>query len=198
MQHLKIPRYNGVQLKSVEVDAMIAELKPTNTTSESLYMIIDCAHDPRIYPAILQTLNAKCCLFTEEKISESIKAVAPFLVKIKQMDEFMRWCVQEGVHRNWMIFFTSKIHHVSDLRLHLKRFSIAQGPEGKQYFFRFYDPRVLPVFLMSSETDRGEMLRHIVKISVPKSSAEGALGFIEFTMGKPATQERDSAWPGFS
>lgn len=181
MQHSNSPCYNGAQHPSVAAEAWLDFLSEATSTSESIYMIIDCAHDPRIYPALIKTLNTKCCLFTEEKISEAIKSVSPFLVKIKQMDEFIRWCIEEGVHRNWMVFFTSTIVHVTDLNLQFKRFSIAQGPDGKRYFFRFYDSRVLPEFLLSGEKDRSEFFRHCLKVWIPRTTLDGTFHRVELT-----------------
>ncbi|PUA26720.1 MAG: hypothetical protein B0W54_23580 [Cellvibrio sp. 79] len=155
-------------------------LKTISNSEEHLYMIIDCAHDTRILPALAKSLNSRCCLFNEENVSETIKAVAPFLVKIKNIDEFVSWCISEGMHRHWMIFFTSADQHVSDLRLHFKHFSLAHTPDGKQYFFRYYDARVLPVFITSCEQrERDDFFRHCKTIWVPQVSHEGSAQLLQ-------------------
>lgn len=181
MRDLENTRFYDTQQITAEADIWIDYLKQASTGDASLYMIIDCAQDARIYPEILNSMNAKCCLFSDEHVSTRIKAVAPHLIKIKHVDEAIYWCIREGLHRNWMIFLISKVVHVSDLRLHLKRFSIVQGPEGKQYLFRFYDPRVLPTFIRSIEQGQSDFFRHVLKIWIPKISEEGTLKRLVFT-----------------
>ncbi|MCR6650229.1 MAG: DUF4123 domain-containing protein [Cellvibrionaceae bacterium] len=149
-------------------------------------MVIDAAQDERIYQIILKTQNSKCCLFSDENTSATIKAVAPHLIKIKRMDESIDWCIREGLRRHWIVFFVSNIVHVSDLRLHFKRFSVVQGPERKQYLFRFYDPRVLPAFIASNEQARSEFFRHLLKIWIPQISDNGSLQRLEFTRHQAA------------
>lgn len=171
---MDMPNINNTHDKTERVEKWIDFLKTISNTEEYLYMIIDCAHDTRILPALAKSLNSRCCLFNEENISETIKAVAPFLVKIKNIDEFVSWCIDEGMHRHWMIFFTSADQHVSDLRLHFKRFSLANTPDGKQYFFRYYDARVLPVFITSCEQrEREDFFRHCRTVWAPQVSPEG-------------------------
>ena len=46
------------------------------------------------------------------------------------------------------------------LRIHLRHLLIATTPAGDKRVFRFYDPRVLPVFLQASRPlDLSELLR---------------------------------------
>jgi|GEM_PF-1911482 len=177
---MAVQGFNIAKNKTADIDLWIEFLSAANNSHEWLYMIIDCAQDARIYPALSKSLHARCCLFTEEQISDTVKAVAPFLVKIKTMDEFVRWCIGEGLHRHWMLFFTSADLHVSDLRLHFKRFSLVQAPDGKYYFFRYYDPRVLAVFLAESEQrERVDFFRHCKKVWLPQSLPEGGFQFLQ-------------------
>lgn len=148
--------------------------------AEYLYMFIDAAHDPRIYPAIANSIHTRCCLFSEEHIADEVKAVSPFLVKIKRFDDFVSWCLREGLHRNWMTFFSSTEVHVSELRLHFKRFSIASTPDGKRYFFRYHDPRILPAFLAASDPgDRLEFFGPCRAIWVPQISQTNDVELLE-------------------
>lgn len=151
-----------------------ALLKNSAVGNECLYMILDAAHDPRIYPALEKSVHTRCCLFSEEQVANEVKAAAPFLVKIKRLDDFIGWCLREGLRHHWMVFFASNEVHVSELRLHFKRFSLAQTPDGKRYFFRYYDPRVLPIFLAASEQrERQEFFRHCRAFWIPTHDPTG-------------------------
>lgn len=136
-------------------------------------MFIDAAHDPRIYPAIAGSSHTRRCLFSEEHITDDIKAVSPFLVKIKHLDECLNWCLREGLHRHWITFFASDQGHVSELCLHFKRYSIAHTPDNKRYFFRFYDPRVLPSYVASqSQGERADFFRACRAFWVPQTTQQ--------------------------
>ncbi len=156
-------------------------LKSGLNAYEQLYMIIDAANDERIYPALQASTNIRCCLFSEDNVPEEIKSVAPYLVKLKNMDEAMAWCLREGLHRNWMIFFTSEQQHITELKLHFKRFSIVLTPDGKECLFRYHDPRVLPAFLIASTPqERQKFFQHIGVFQVPLHSATEGTQILQF------------------
>lgn len=70
--------------------------------------------------------------------------------------------------------------HVSDLRLHFKRFSLAQAPDGKHYFFRYYDPRVLSAFLtVSDQRERVDFFLHCNKVWLPQALPEGDIQLLQ-------------------
>ena len=145
-----------------------------------LYMLIDAAHDTRIFTALEECLHTRACLFSEDYVSAALKSASPFLLKIKTIDDFVMWCLQEGVHRHWMIFFTSPEIHVSEMKLHFKRFTYALGPDGKQYFFRYYDPRVLPIFLTAGDQrERKEFFRRCKTVWIPQVSPDGNIQFLQ-------------------
>lgn len=78
--------------------------------------------------------------------------------------------------RNWMILLSSNQVHVSELRLHFKRFSIAQMPDGRRYFFRYYDPRVLPAYLRASnQNERDDFFRQCSTFWIPERAPGGQL-----------------------
>lgn len=166
--------------RAVAADLWAEFLASANDGNQWLYMLLDAAQDRRILPALENSLHTRACLFSEEQISSELKAVSPFLVKIKKIDAFVMWCLSEGLHQHWMIFFTSPEIHVSELKLHFKRFSHVNSTDGKQLFFRYYDPRVLPTFLaVSDQRDRLEFFRRCKKIWVPQVSPTGVVQFLE-------------------
>lgn len=175
------------------VPAIYNLLKDVTETSDYLYMFIDAAHDSRIYPALCASIHTRCCLFSEEHISEKIKSVSPFLVKIKRLDDFVSWCIREGAHRNWMVFFASNQVHVSELRLHFKRYSFAKTPEGKRYFFRYYDARVLPTFIASSaDRERQEFFRPCRAFWIPQLTSQNTVQLLQLEANGRQTVLQDS------
>ncbi|HTW57165.1 MAG TPA: DUF4123 domain-containing protein [Terriglobales bacterium] len=70
--------------------------------------------------------------------------VAPYLFHVDP--ELLRWMVAKLWKEPWGIFALSKAGF-EDLRLHFKKFLLAQLPDGKVWFFRYYDPRILKTYL---------------------------------------------------
>jgi hypothetical protein len=156
-------------------------LGSVNNGKQWLYMLIDAAHDSRIFPALERSSHARCCLFDDTRISGAVRSVAPFLVKIKKIDEFIMWCMLEGLHRNWMLFFSSPEMHVSELRIHFKRYSFVHTHEGKQCLFRYYDPRILPVYLESlDKRERTQFFLRCNTIWIPLASSTVGVQFLQF------------------
>ncbi|MCG7851384.1 MAG: DUF4123 domain-containing protein, partial [Methanosarcinaceae archaeon] len=55
---------------------------------------------------------------------------------------------------HWGIFaITAKEVDLRTVRRHFRRFLMVKDPEGKQIYFRYYDPRVLNVFLPTCNSE---------------------------------------------
>jgi hypothetical protein len=54
--------------------------------------------------------------------------------------------IAQGWGKQWGIFVVSAVDSKT-LRKHFRTFLMVRSPEGKQLYFRYYDPRVLPVYL---------------------------------------------------
>lgn len=137
----------------------------------SLYMIVDASADERIYKKIKNSNRSYSCLFDGEKTPEAIKCVAPFLLKIKQHDDFTHWCFNNGLDRHWMILFTAHITPLPQLRRQFKRLAFA-NIMGKLLYFRYYDPRVMPGYLKSCcDEKRKYFYKDIRSFIIPSVSA---------------------------
>jgi hypothetical protein len=79
-------------------------------------------------------------------------AIAPYLVRLDT--DVLRWVVESLWDEPWGIFVIADVEF-EVLRRHFKNFLIVKSPEGEQWCFRFYDPRVLKVFLPTC--DEGQL-----------------------------------------
>jgi hypothetical protein len=71
--------------------------------------------------------------------------VGPCLIALPQPEAFLeKWVAAIGTHPG--IIFQSRAE-LPRLYAHLRRIFIVQDEDQQEYFFRFYDPRVLRVFL---------------------------------------------------
>jgi len=91
------------------------------------------------------------CLYRGE-LEPDIAEVAPYLVRLEPDAPFTQWVLEKGWGAHWGIFAVS-LGVLRDLRQHFRRFTMVRDPDGKQLYFRFYDPRVLRVFLPTCTPD---------------------------------------------
>lgn len=92
------------------------------------------------------------CLY-EGDSERFLSAVAPWLFSLQPNGPFAHWIVEHGASQSWGVLFQSDSEPVK-LYKHLRNFLIVQGEDGREMYFRYYDPRVLHVFLPSCEPDQ--------------------------------------------
>lgn len=78
---------------------------------------------------------------------EDLAAVAPYLFAIPQQeDAFLDWFMEEGWGEAWGVIVSSRASFEVCYK-HFRKFLLVQTEEGEELYFRFYDPRVLKIFL---------------------------------------------------
>ena len=77
---------------------------------------------------------------------EELVDVAPYLIRLDAESPFLAWWMDEGLGQSWGIFFTSDADF-DELVEHFQGLLNVEDPDGNELFFRYYDPRVLRVFL---------------------------------------------------
>ena len=85
------------------------------------------------------------CLYRGE-LEPDIAEIAPYLVHLKPDEPFTDWILSEGWGKSRGIFALAQVD-LSRMRRHFRTLLMVKEPDGSQVYFRFYDPRVLPVFL---------------------------------------------------
>ncbi len=109
------------------------------------FVILDGARVDGLLRAIGTHNVPSACLFAG-KLEPSVARTAPYLVQLQQDSNFVAWLLERGWGRSWGVFarFSGGLN---ELRKHLRRLLLVKGPDGKTMFFRFYDPRVLRLYL---------------------------------------------------
>lgn len=108
-----------------------------------LYGIVDTARDPRLYPLVVLSPHYDC-LFAGE-LDEPLAEAAPYLVELTDDTPLKDIWRGEGWGQAWGILVRSSLE-LKDLRRHLRKFLLAQLPDGNTVLFRFYDPRVWRIY----------------------------------------------------
>jgi hypothetical protein len=140
-----------------------------------VWAILDCARDPKIWLALLESRLEFRCLYAG-KLPRALEMNAPQLVELFPTSRLLQRWLDEGWGQAWGVFV--RIDDPANLRHHLRKFLKVQDEDGRRLLFRYYDPRVLRAYLPTctpAETSFvfGPITAWIVE-------AEDATGVVEF------------------
>lgn len=110
-----------------------------------VYAVLDGARDERIYRAVYDSRLEYECLFAGE-ISYDLAQAAPYLVHLDPRASFTRWLLEEGWGKSFGVFAWTRAD-IETMRRHCRRLLQVKDEGGRKLFFRYYDPRVLRLYL---------------------------------------------------
>ncbi|MFL5260314.1 MAG: DUF4123 domain-containing protein [Hyphomicrobiales bacterium] len=108
-----------------------------------LYAIVDTARDPKLHPLVVAS-PPYACLFAGD-IPDPLDKASPYLVGFSDPSPLKEAWREKGWGSSWGMVCRSSLT-LDELRRHLRKFLLAQLPDGDTVFFRFYDPRVWRVY----------------------------------------------------
>jgi hypothetical protein len=114
------------------------------------YGLLDAARDPAI-AKLVKSSGSHVCLFAG-RITPELGAVAPYLVDLSTGTQLVEAWRTNGWANNWGILLRSAAG-IEELRRSFRQFLLAKLPDGTSVMFRFYDPRILRVFLPTCNAD---------------------------------------------
>jgi hypothetical protein len=121
------------------------------------YAVLDGAAIPELLDHLYAAPRPEfICLYRGE-LAPDMAEVAPYLVRLELEHPFTEWLLTEGWGKHWGIFAQS-MTGLKGVRTHFRKFLMVKDPEGNQIYFRFYDPRVLPVFLPTCNAEELQTL----------------------------------------
>ncbi len=86
---------------------------------------------------------------------ESLAAVAPYIFPCHPFSELEKWIINEGRGLSWGIIVETTADFETAWK-HFRKFLLVKTDEGKELYFRFYDPRVLRIFLPTCDAGQLE------------------------------------------
>jgi len=113
--------------------------------AQGVYALVDAARSESIYPKLMAAEAASVCLHRGKK-AEELAWVAPYLVQLEREDPLTHWLLESGWGKSRCVFVLSSAS-LQELKRHFRTFLKVYDEKGKGYFFRFYDPRVMRVYL---------------------------------------------------
>jgi len=152
----------------------------------SVYAILDGARDDRIYGAVDGCRRERCCLYSGD-LPWQLQLTAPYLVELDRDHGFTRYILDEGWGNSWGVFLRTQTS-LKELRRHLRGFLRVRSEAGARLIFRYYDPRVLRVYLPTCRPAELDTLFGPVECYLMED--EAGTGVIEFGRTRGALAEK--------
>jgi hypothetical protein len=116
------------------------------------YIVLDATRLEHDLETAFSYSSEHVCLYSEE-LAKDLRGVAPYLFDFDATSEFAKWLQTNGFGCSWGIFIQSGVSR-NELLRHLQKFILVQTELKEEFFFRFYDPRVLSVFLPTCTSEQ--------------------------------------------
>jgi hypothetical protein len=112
---------------------------------QPLYALLDASREPSVLKVILESKEEHQSLYQGPQGAQ-LAHFAPYLIRVPQKSALLDTLVSQAWSKSWGVFVTSDTP-LKDLRTHFRHFLTVKLPDGQQVYFRYYDPRVLRLFL---------------------------------------------------
>ena len=124
----------------------------------AVYTVLDGASVPELPQVLWKQKPQNFCLYRGE-LGPGMAAVAPYLVKLEYEHPFTKLVCEKGWGNHWGIFaITSDKVDIRLMRNFFRKFLRVSDPDGKLVLFRYYDPRVLRVYLPTCNPEEIKLL----------------------------------------
>jgi hypothetical protein len=143
---------------AIDVSPPASSLPPTERLlqllrgqDEPLFALLDAARDIAVLAHLNASQEPHQSLY-EGAQGEELALFAPYLVSLPTSSPLLEALVHHGWGQSWGIYLTSR-SPFAEVRKHFRRFLMVRTEAGKRLYFRFYDPRVLRVYLPACTAD---------------------------------------------
>jgi hypothetical protein len=154
-------------------------LELLSTGPAPLYAVLDAARNLRslYWP---KEEGAEHESLYDGDTARNLELFAPYLVRLAPGTPLLRRLVAEAWGESWSVFCTCPLP-LAELRKHFRRFLMVEL-DGKPVYFRFYDPRVLRVFLPTCRS--GEFQELFGPVSAWLLEGESPDVLLRFSLGE--------------
>ena len=121
----------------------LAELHPIAAAGR-LYAVLDSCDSPEVLLRVHLLGRERAPSLFSGRYEAEYSTFAPYLVQCDE--DLVRWIAETLATEAWGIFAATPLD-LAKLRLHLKKLLVVRDPAGLKMYFRFYDPRVLAIYL---------------------------------------------------
>ena len=115
------------------------------STRSTVFALLDAARDPGVVPLLERGDCPYACLY-KGQAAATYRNYAPYLVQLCADADVTDRLLRDGWGTSAGLFLGTS-RSAGELCQHLRHFLYVTLPNGKQAYFRFYDPRVMRSFL---------------------------------------------------
>jgi hypothetical protein len=116
----------------------------------TLFAVLDACDEPVVVEQV-RSMDDRAVSLYRSPAAEDLYAIAPYLVQVDAAT--LDWITATLWARPWGMFALADIE-LEALRTHFRKFLLVDAPGGDQWYFRFYDPRVLEQFLTAADASQ--------------------------------------------
>lgn len=151
---------------------ILAHLRAQRTP---LFAILDAAREQSITDRLKSSGQEHQSLYDGEK-GQELAPYGPWLVRLQSTAPLLQDLIREGWGNSWGVFLTADLS-LAEVRKHLRKFLMAKLPDGRQVYFRYYDPRVLRTYIPTCNPEEitsffGPIQRYILESPDPAEVME--------------------------
>ena len=110
----------------------------------TLWAILDACDAPPVRPKVESLGDKRGVSLYKGTAEERYADLAPYLVAVD--DDLLDWILTTLWGDPWGILVQSTAS-LEELRTHFRKFLLVSAPNGEEWYFRWYDPRVLEKYL---------------------------------------------------
>lgn len=120
---------------------------------KEFYLLLDAA---RCSMPAIEKANDICkgehsSLYVQEEGMAYLRDVAPYMYTTDSL--LLQWMFTNGWENSWGVLVLAKANFAACLT-HFCKFLMVKTEAGEEFYFRFYDPRVLKIFLPTCDKDQ--------------------------------------------
>lgn len=112
---------------------------------QPLYGLLDAAREPSVLKVLIES-REECQSLFEGPQGDQLAHFAPYLVRLTPDSQMLDTLAHQAWGKNWGVYLTCD-HPFAEIRKHLQYFLRVTLDGHREAFFRYYDPRVLRLFL---------------------------------------------------
>jgi len=150
-------RHAGETAKTRRQQAFDALWRKLARNEGAHYAVVDAARDDAILAQVRKLGDKAVCLYSGDARIR-LANYAPYLFRLDPNCAATRQFLAKGWGQSWYILIGSQ-HPIADIAWQLRKALIVRTDEGKDFYFRFYDPRVLRGYLaLCSQEDADKLM----------------------------------------
>ena len=155
-----------------------------------LYAVVDSVDAPGIAEKAKELGTAGAASLFCDSAEEEFWSVSPFLFRVEQPT--LQWIAETLWQQPWGVFVMSK-SSMDEVRDHMRKFLVVLLPDGERWFFRFYDPRILKVYLPACNEAELQVFYGPVRAFAMKTPEEEQLWIVQRASMSSAGEQTQAA-----